>query len=97
MPFNCPSPLLLKRASSYLPLLDKLCTAQISLVFWKHITKFNLSLDSLLSSRQRQSAEIKETAQRFRDNYAEDIHLEFADEIVHFKYIISQLEDLFQS
>ena len=63
---------------------------QIFPVVWKHITKVHSLFGFLVEFPSKADAEIKEAAQRFRENYPGDIELEFADEIVHFKYFISQ-------
>jgi len=38
--------------------------------------------------------EIKEAARRFSENYREDIETEFINEMVHFRYFISQVDEL---
>ncbi|KAL4100735.1 hypothetical protein QTP88_020769 [Uroleucon formosanum] len=48
------------------------------------LTKFPLKTDD----------EIKEAARRFSENYREDIETEFINEMVHFKYFISQVDEL---
>lgn len=78
------------RCETYLPVIDKLC-AELSRRMdaynkVQHIFGFLVVFPSMTD------VDIKETAQKFAESYPEDIELEFADEMVHFKYFISQVE-----
>lgn len=78
------------KIETYFPILDKIC-AELSRRMDAY-NKVHSLFGFLVEFPSKTDAEIKEAAQRFRENYPEDIELEFADEMVHFKYFISQLE-----
>lgn len=76
------------KIETYLSIINKLhavlffhMKAYIYYIFG-FLTKFPLKTD----------AEIKEAAQQFRDNYPEDIELEFIDKMVQFMYFILHLD-----
>lgn len=48
----------------------------------------------LVEFPSKTDAEIKEAAQRFKINYPGDIDSDFPNEMINFKYFISQIEDL---
>lgn len=80
------------KIDSYLPIIDKLHAELFHRMkaydnvysIFGFLTEFPLKTDD----------EIKEAARRFSENYREDIETEFINEMVHFKYFISQVDEL---
>lgn len=59
----------------------------------KSYNKFQNIFGFLVEFPSKRNVHIKEAAHRFADNFFEDIELEFADEMGHFKYFILHIEN----
>lgn len=79
------------KTETYLPILDRLCTELLRRM--NAYNKVHLLFGFLVEYPSKTDVEIKEAAQRFANNYPEDIECEFVEEMVHFKYFVSHLHD----
>ncbi|CAH0405833.1 unnamed protein product [Chilo suppressalis] len=76
---------------TYLPVIDMLCT-ELS----RRLEAYS-EIDSLFGFLtdflKKPDEDIRKACSKFKENYCNDIEPEFIDEMVHFKYFVSQLED----
>ena len=79
------------RIETYLPILDSL-SAELN----RHVQaydKIELLFGFLVEFPSKSDDELRLATETFRDNYPDDVDIDFQEEMVHFKYFAAQLED----
>eukprot|EP00731_Ephydatia_muelleri_P011481 Em0006g375a len=79
------------RIETYLPILDSL-SAELNRRVQAY-DKIELLFGFLVEFPSKSDDELRLATETFRENYPDDVDIDFQEEMVHFKYFAAQLED----